>query len=215
MDTSTRRISRYFCVLFALIAAAGACGGSQSIPPTEVDTPEAPAEPAPNAAGASVNGKGPSGTLVVLEPLFEHEFARATAPAYMDQTGLEFIPDLLTAQIGQAVRFRNNDDVLHNVRVQETGTGVPVFNVATTPHNSYDYAFEKPGYYNVGCDIHASMRAMVLVTATPYVSTADGAGQFAFAGVVPGRYKVIWFENGEEQQKQVEIRESSTHVALP
>lgn len=214
MDTSTRRIPYYRCALLVLLVASGACGGGQSSPSSKADSSNTPAVAAPKS-GVSVNGKGPSGTLVVLEPLFDHEFARATGPAYMDQTGLEFIPDLLTAQIGQPVRFRNNDDLLHNVRVQETGTGVPVFNVATTPHNSYDYAFEKPGYYNVGCDIHASMRAMVLVTATPYVSTADGAGQFAFAGVVPGRYKVIWFENGEEQQKQVEIRESSTHVALP
>jgi plastocyanin len=161
-----------------------------------------------------VSGKGPSGTMVVLEPLFEHDFAPATGPTYMDQTGLEFVPAVLTAQTGQTVQFRNNEDVLHNVRVQETGTYVPVFNVATTPYNAYTYAFEKAGYYDVTCDIHTAMRATIVVTPTPYVNVADGAGRFAFADVVPGRYKVTWFESGAPQQKEVEIREPSTDVTL-
>jgi hypothetical protein len=128
---------------------------------------------------------------------------------------LEFVPAVLTARTGQTVQFRNNEDVLHNVRVQETGTHVPVFNVATTPYNSYTFAFEKVGYYEVSCDIHTSMRATIVVTPTPYVNIADGAGRFAFTGVVPGQYKVTWFENGAPRHKEVEIRGPDTNVVLP
>ncbi len=49
----------------------------------------------------------------------------------MDQAGYEFLPGFLIAQAGQNVQFRNSEDVLHNVRVTETTTQQPVFNVAT------------------------------------------------------------------------------------
>jgi plastocyanin len=199
-------------VLISVTAAA--CGSSEAEQPAAVAS-DAPIEAKTKALGASVSGAGPSGTMVLLEPLFEHEFTQATGPTYMDQTGLEFIPAVLTAQTGQTVQFRNNEDILHNVRVQETGTHVPVFNVATTPYNSYPYTFEKPGYYDVTCDIHTAMRATVVVTSTPHVQVADGTGRFAFAGVVPGRYKVTWFEKGTPRHKEVEIRAPGTDLALP
>ena len=202
-------------VLLIAAVMAVACGSAR-----REESPDAVAETASGVstskpAGASVSGKGPAGTMVLLEPLFEHEFPRATGPTYMDQTGLQFVPAVLTAQTGQTVQFRNNEDVLHNVRVQETGTHVPVFNVATTPYNSYTYEFEKPGYFDVSCDIHTAMRATIVVTATPYVGVADGAGRFTFDGVVPGKYAVTWFEKGQSRRKEIEIREPDTQIALP
>ncbi len=197
----------------ALVAAA--CGDSRPEESPGPAAPETAGDVAPKPVRASLSGKGPSGTMVVLEPLFEHEFPPATGPAYMDQTGMEFVPALLVARTGQTVQFRNNEDVLHNVSVQETGTHVPVFNVATTPHNSYTFAFDEPGYYDVSCNIHASMRATIVVASMPFVNIADDAGRFAFDDVVPGPYKVTWFENGQRWHKQVEIRQPGTHVTLP
>lgn len=204
------------CIAAIVVLAAGGGGCSKSRGTSEATPPEEPTDhPASGSARASVNGKGPSGTMILLEPLFQYDFPPAAGPAYMDQSGLAFIPEFLAAQANQSVRFRNSDEVLHNVRVQETGTQVPVFNVATTPSNSYSYTFEKPGYYDVSCDIHLSMRATIVVTSTPYTGIADSAGQFAFNDVVPGQYTVKWFENGKQQDKQVDIQAPSTHVALP
>jgi hypothetical protein len=200
----------------AILILAVVVGCSKSHTNPEAVPPDAARAHPPSSLGrASVNGKGPSGTMVLLEPLFEHELPRPTGSTYMNQSGLAFIPEFLTAHVGQAVQFRNDEDVLHNVRVQETGTQVPVINVATTPYNTYSNTFEKAGFYDVSCDIHVSMRATILVSSTPYVSTADGAGQFAFADVIPGQYTVTWFEKGEQQHKQVDIRPPTTHVALP
>ncbi len=36
------------------------------------------------------------------------------------------------------------------------------------PYGKYEYKFERPGMYIVGCDIHSTMRADILITATPY-----------------------------------------------
>jgi plastocyanin len=201
-------------VVFA--AAVGGCSSSGAKSEAAADVADAgTGEAGPMSDEAAVSGKAPSGTLVMLEPLFPHESPVNTQPAYMDQSGLAFIPEFLAVNAGQAVHFRNNEDVLHNVRVQEKEAGVPVFNVATTPYNSYVYTFEKAGYYDVSCDIHASMQSTVLVTSAPHVVTADGAGQFAFAGVVPGQYKATWFENGEERHKQVQIVAPRAHIVLP
>ena len=217
MNSLPFRIHPHSAVFIGAVIAAvtAACGSSRPEPSPAAVTSETANGEAKPTTGVSVIGKGPSGTMVVMEPLFEHEFAPATGPTYMDQSGLEFIPAVLPARTGQTVQFRNNEDVLHNVRVQETGTHVPVFNVATTPYNSYTYSFEKPGYFDVSCDIHTSMRATIVVASTPYVNVADGLGQFAFADVVPGAYKLTWFEQGQRQHKQVQIREPRTYVALP
>ena len=40
-------------------------------------------------------------------------------PAVMDQFGREFIPRLLVAREGQAVLFKNSEDELHTVHVQD------------------------------------------------------------------------------------------------
>ena len=106
-------------------------------------------------------------------------------PAVMDQAGYQFLPPFLVAQAGQPIQFRNSEDVLHNVRVTEVEGDKPVFNVATIAFGTYEHKFERPGFYMVGCDIHSTMRADILITASPYTAKADEKGVFSVADVPP------------------------------
>ena len=94
--------------------------------------------------------------------------------------------------------------MLHNVRVIRSDK-TPIFNVATPPFGSYTHTFDEPGFYNVTCDIHVTMRATVYVASTPYVGTADERGRFAFEDVVPGTYTVAGFADAAPIAKPVEI----------
>jgi hypothetical protein len=153
------------------------------------------------------------GTFVWLEARFEHDFPPPEGAAYMDQQGQMFMPDTVLARTGQPMHFRSSEDVLHNVRVIRSDQK-PIFNVATPPFGSYTHTFDEPGFYNVTCDIHATMRATIYVAATPYVGTADEHGLFTFDNVVPGPYKVAGFADGKPIEKTIDVAGPRIDVTL-
>ena len=195
---------RLAAIAMVVMAACG-CGGRGSPAPAdlnakadlraEADLKVSTTRNGPGAGAkdgtSAVTGKlasalAPAGTLIVLEPQAGVELPVSSAPAIMDQAGYEFLPAFLIAQAGQQVQFRNSEDVLHNVRVTDAASQEPVFNVATLAFGKYEYKFQ-PGYYNVTCDIHSTMRAGILVTASPYTATTGADGGFNFSNVLPGQ----------------------------
>jgi plastocyanin len=204
--TCHNRMARLLpCVLLA--AAAEACG-SDSTPVTPAAAPAAP------GGQAVVAGTAGPGTIVTLEPIPPREFPAPSEPRVMDQFGQQFLPGLLVAQVGQRVEFRSSEDVLHNVRVDEAGTRAPVFNVATPPFESYSHTFDRPGYYNVSCDVHPAMRANILVAATPYSAVADEKGAFSIAGVEPGSYTARAFSGATPTERALEVVAPRTELPL-
>ena len=132
----------------------------------------------------------------------------------MDQQGLAFTPSLVLVRQGQPMLFRNSEDVLHNVRVQEADKAQPVFNVATIPGNSYTHTFEQPGFYSVGCDVHETMHADILVTSTPYAVVAEEDGRFTFADVLPGAYKLTVYLGARRIERVVEVTGSRMDLVV-
>lgn len=164
-------------------------------------------------------GKGPRASgnfraIILLEPEVPREFPVPTEPKVMDQTGLTFIPGLLLVRRGQPVMFRNSEDVLHNVRVGETGNAQPVFNVATVPGNSYTYKFDRPGFYSVSCDVHETMHADIFVASTPYAVLADDDGRFTLSDVLPGVYKLTAHVGGRHLERQVQVTSPRTELVI-
>lgn len=153
----------------------------------------------------------PAGTLIVLEPQAGVEVPVTDAPAIMDQAGYEFLPAFLIAQAGQPVQFRNSEDVLHNVRVANAASQEPVFNVATLAFGKYEHKFQ-PGYYNVTCDIHSTMRASILVTVSPYTATTGPDGRFNLGNVLPGQYNLTIYAGAAPVVRPVEIKGGRTDL---
>ena len=110
--------------------------------------------------------------------------------------------------------FRNSEDVLHNVRVGENGAAQPAFNVATIPGYSYTYTFDRPGFYAVSCDVHETMHADILVTATPYAVVANEDGNFTFSDVSPGSYKLTVYLGARRIERLVEVAGSRTELVI-
>jgi len=207
---STSRI-----LMLAAVALAGCRGSSKPAPSTPPAENRAPT----TTSSSVVIGKGPrpSGgipAIVVLEPQTPREFPVPAEPKIMDQQGLTFLPGLLLVRQGQAVMFRNSEDVLHNVRVGETGSAQPVFNVATIPGNAYTYTFTRPGFYTVGCDVHETMHADILVTSTPYAVVADEEGSFALPDVSLGRYKMTVYLGARRIERLVDIVGPRTELSV-
>ncbi|MEO7134408.1 MAG: hypothetical protein ABI024_09315 [Vicinamibacterales bacterium] len=199
-----------------LLLMASGCGGRDASPAT-ADVP-ASANATASSDGASVTGKlapslAPPSALIVLEPQGTAHLSVKTEPAIMDQAGYEFLPGFLLAQAGQPVQFRNSEDVLHNVRVTEISSQKPVFNVATVAFGKYEHKFD-PGYYNVTCDIHTTMRASILVTASPYTTTSAGDGSFSIGNVEPGQYNLTVYAGPAPVVRSIEVKNGRTDLGL-
>ena len=201
----------------ALLLGALSCGGKPDSKPAS--EPASAPRVAGGDAGVAVTGTlapsvAPPAALVVLEPQSGIEVPVKAEPALMDQAGTEFIPGFLLAQTGQAVLFRNSEDVLHNVRVMEVSQQKAIFNVATPPYGKYEHKFDRPGLYNVGCDIHATMRADILVTATPYTANTTEDGSFTMTDVKPGRYNLTVYAGGAPVVRPIEVKSGKTDLGV-
>ena len=207
--------------LVVMLGASFGCGTKPATSPAasaSSTSSSAPSAGTSVGSSASVSGKvkgAGAGAVVVLTPADGHDIPPPAAPKIMDQSGYEFLPALLIAQQGQTVQFRNSEDVLHNVRVTEAATEMPVFNVATIAFGSYDYKFERPGFYTVTCDIHSTMRADILVAPTPYTAKTDAAGGFAIDNVPAGSYALTLYAGGAPTTKSVEVKSGKTDLDLP
>jgi plastocyanin len=207
-----------FTLAALLLLAASSCGGNN--PPSASDVNRGAADTVGVSPGAASNVSGrvapslaPPSALIVLDPQGSAELPVKSEPAIMDQAGYEFLPAFLLAQAGQSVQFRNSEDVLHNVRVTEISNQKPVFNVATVAFGKYEHKFE-PGYYNVTCDIHTTMRASILVTASPYAVATGEDGRFSIANVRPGTYNLTIYAGPTPIVRSVEVRSPGTDFGV-
>jgi hypothetical protein len=123
----------------------------------------------------------------------------------MDQFSKAFVPETLFVRVGQPVTFKNSEDQLHNVAIVRSRTGRGVMNVSQNQGDVHTHTFDQVGEYEVSCDVHPGMRAMIVATTTPYAVYADNAGAFTFSAVPPGQYKLKVASDGRESERIVDV----------
>lgn len=202
-----RRSPRPFTV--ALVVALGITSGACSAPATQGSGTDA-SRPVAVHDPQTVIGKAPAAVngypaIVVLEPINGPDPVRQTVVPVMDQAQQTFIPSLLLVRTGQPVEFRNNDDVLHNVKVREAETRDSTFNVAIPTGDKFIFAFSRDGFYDVGCDIHPGMSAQIMATTSPFSVLAEREGQFAINGVETGGYKAIAYSGARRIERVIAV----------
>ena len=191
-------------LVMAMLTAA-ACGSSTPATPP----PSASAE---SVTSSEVSGSVPRNAIVTLVP------AQAppppTAPAFMDQYAKQFVPNTLYVRVGQAVEFRNSEDMPHNVTVLRRGSGAEVFNVSTEPGQKYVHTFDRVGQFDVTCDIHPGMQATLIASPGDLTTIADDNGRFSFPNVKPGAYTLSLNFEGRTVEQPVEVKNARTDVRV-
>jgi plastocyanin len=179
-------------------------------------TPEKPPTTAaehPAAGPGVVAGTAPGGAIVALVPA-AGEAPMPEGPAVMDQYSKTFVPGVLYVRVGQPVEFRNSEDQSHNVNVTRRGTGGAVFSVSTEPQQKYVHTFDRAGQFDVACDIHPGMQALVVAAASALVTIADEQGAFSIPNVPPGFYKVALTFEGRTVERPLEVTGPRTEVKM-
>lgn len=209
----TRLAHRLF--LSAAFALAFGCSDSEPEPAPEPAAPLGVYGTAPAAVGGTpsvitltaASGGGatsPSGV------------AGSGEPPTIDQLGLVFTPTTLITRVGERVVFTNSETVTHNVHLWFADNDSTVLDVETDPGASADFAFDRPGGYDVTCDHHPGMRAFIYVTEADRTVFADNAGAFVIPDVAPGAYTLgVWSVDPElRHQQTVQVEGPSTEVVL-
>jgi len=162
-----------------------AAGGSEDDEPT--------ARPARSSLAAKLllEGSPLAGVgVVMLEPLGgPRSHGRVPKQRIVEQRGQAFAPHVLAVPVGSTVSFPNFDPVYHNVF--SLSTPAPFDLGLYRNGESREIRLEREGVVRLGCNIHPSMAAYVIVVSSPHYAVADASGVATFKRLAPGRYRVV------------------------
>ncbi|MEC4673785.1 MAG: hypothetical protein VST68_06320 [Nitrospirota bacterium] len=150
----------------------------------------------------SATGKPVKNAYVFIWEVPEQEFAPAEDVIPIDQIKKEFVPHILPVLIGSTVTFPNKDQIHHHVYSFSEAKKFdrPLFRGTDVE----PVVFDKRGAVRVGCKIHDTMSAIILVLQNPYFGITDKQGKYSIRNmssekkdkqIPPGEYKLaVWHE---------------------
>ncbi len=147
---------------------------------------------APVTVQVTAGGGAPAvDAVVVFEPR-DRVPPPAHADAIIDQIHKRFVPHVTVIRTGTSVTFPNSDRIRHQVYSFSPAKVFSMKLYAGSPKRAV--VFDKPGLVVLGCNIHDTMLAFVLVVNTPYFAKIPASGTASF-DLPPGRYSMrVWDE---------------------
>lgn len=132
-----------------------------------------------------------------------------TAPSdavVIDQHGCLYEPRVIGAMVGQPVKFKNSDGILHNVH------GLPKvnreFNIGMPPTlKEKEQVFNKPEpLFPVKCDVHPWMQSYVAIMTHPFFAVTGADGSFEISDLPDGTYELeAWHERLGTQTQSITV----------
>ena len=133
-------------------------------------------------------GKPLPGAAVFLESKEARAASRPAAGVEIVQVSRQFQPSVTVVPVGTSVSFPNRDTVRHHVYSFSPVKKFEIKLYVGTP--AAPVVFDQPGIAVLGCNIHDTMAAWVVVVESPHhgVTGADGRAQLAQVPV--GNYRL-------------------------
>ena len=154
------------------------------------------------------DGRPLAGAVLTIHSLTGNDPPGAPVNAVMDQVNRAFVPDLLVIPAGSTIEFPNSDSVSHQIYSFSAARKfqLPLYRGKPYP----PVHFDQVGLVTLGCNIHDSMLAYVLVTDAPYFGRTDATGSWS-VDVARGTYRVtVWhprMQEGSELEREMLIAE--------
>ena len=138
----------------------------------------------------SADGRSLPGAVITVRALTPGERPVMPVKAVMDQIHQTFVPDLLVIPVGSTIEFPNSDSVSHQIYSFSSARKfqLPLYRGKPYPPVQFDHT----GVVTLGCNIHDSMLAYVVVTDASYFGRTDSAGKWS-SDIPRGSYRVsVW-----------------------
>jgi len=128
------------------------------------------------------------------------------ATPVLDQKGCRFVPHVVVVPENAELAVLNSDGVLHNVHTHSL-KNAPVNRSMSADVTKVSLQFKRNETISVTCDVHAWMKAWIVVAPTPYCTVTDESGSFHLDDVPPGTYRLrVWQETLGRKELQVEVQ---------
>jgi len=138
--------------------------------------------------------------------------ARAKKEISIEQVNKEFVPLINVAQTGTLVNFPNRDLIRHHVYSFSPAKTFEIKLYSGVP--AKPVLFDKPGEIVLGCNIHDTMIAFVLIVDTPFFAKTDKQGRAMLDNLPAGDYEVqMWYPGGTGVPAPQKIRLGATESA--
>ena len=134
------------------------------------------------------DGKPLPETVVFLESSAARAAAKPAVGVEIEQADKRFTQQVTVVTAGSAVHFPNRDKVRHHVYSFSPVKAFELKLYIGTPANPV--VFDKTGIAVLGCNIHDTMAAWVVVVDTPYYGQTAGNGRLRLADVPAGTYRL-------------------------
>jgi len=134
------------------------------------------------------------------------EYPMPDEPAVLDQEGCMYRPRVQGVRVGQELVIKNSDPLTHNTRSYAFRNRA--FNIAQPAGaDERTKVFKRPERaIQMGCDIHAWMKAFVFAMDHPFFAVTGEDGKFTIEGLPPGEYELeAWHEEFDEQEATVKV----------
>ena len=156
----------------------------------------------PLAAGAGAlevrvsdaTGKPLVGAVVFLESREAHAAVKPAATVEVAQVGRQFTPQVTVVPVGTPVTFPNRDTVRHHVYSFSPVKKFEIRLYVGTP--TAPVVFDQPGIAVLGCNIHDSMAAWVVVVETPHYGLTGADGRLTLGPIPAGAYRLRTWHPG-------------------
>lgn len=133
-------------------------------------------------------GKPLAGAAVFLESREARAASRPAQGVEIVQAGRQFQPPVSIVPVGTAVSFPNRDTVRHHVYSFSPVKKFEIKLYVGTP--AAPVVFDAPGIATLGCNIHDTMAAWVVVVETPHHGLTGADGRLSLANVPAGSYRL-------------------------
>jgi len=134
-------------------------------------------------------GQPLAGAVAYVESAAARAAARPVAGAEVAQVDKQFTPRVSVVTTGSLVSFPNRDKVRHHVFSFSKAKPFEIKLYTGTPANPV--LFDKPGIVVLGCNIHDTMVAWVLVLDTPWSTQTNALGQARLPEVPAGTHQLL------------------------
>jgi len=198
-EESGMRMKTILFICIALVAFAPAKAraavitGTVTVAQRQATPPQRYVTRSGDQQGHATQATPPTLVAIVVEPVdagtLPSSDVAADAQQVMAQEGTAFVPNLLIVPQGGVVSFPNHDPIFHNVF---SYSSIKSFDLGRYPRGeSRTVTFNTPGVARIFCEIHASMYASIVVTASPWHSLVPSGSKFTFTDLPAGDYHVL------------------------
>jgi plastocyanin len=144
-----------------------------------------------NVSVSDAAGKPLLDAVALLEPAAGKAPVKPMADVEISQAKRQFAPRVTLITVGTTITFPNFDTVRHHVYSFSPTKTFELKLYAGVPN--LPVTFDKPGVAVLGCNIHDTMAAWVVVADTPWFARSAANGRARIDGVPAGTYRLrLW-----------------------